>query len=59
MFEWITRRVRRFRRHRQAALQMELLGHNFFLYFDADYEGLKLLYRRRDGNYGLIEPELA
>ena len=43
----------------EAIDQMEALGHDFFLFFDADVEELKLLYRRRDGNYGLIEPELG
>ena len=42
-----------------AAEQMELLGHDFFLFVNADSDVLSLLYRRRDGNYGLIEPELA
>jgi len=42
----------------EATDQMELLGHDFFLFFNADSEELNLLYRRRDGNYGLIEPEL-
>ncbi|MFQ6122190.1 MAG: ribosome hibernation-promoting factor, HPF/YfiA family, partial [Dehalococcoidales bacterium] len=40
----------------EAAEQMELLGHDFFLFFNADNEELNLLYRRKDGNYGLIEP---
>ena len=43
----------------EAIDQMELLGHDFFLFFNADAEELNLLYRRRDGNYGLIEPELG
>ena len=43
----------------EAADQMELLGHDFFLFFNADAEELNLLYRRKDGNYGLIEPELG
>ena len=43
----------------EAIEQMELLGHNFFLFFDADAEELKLLYRRNDGDYGLIEPEFG
>ena len=43
----------------EAIDQMELLGHNFFLFFDAESEELNLLYRRKDGNYGLIEPELG
>lgn len=41
----------------EAIDQMELLGHDFFLFFNADSKGLNLLYRRKDGNYGLIEPE--
>ena len=43
----------------EAADQMELLGHTFFLFFNADTEELNLLYQRKDGNYGLIEPELG
>ena len=43
----------------EAIDQMELLGHDFFLFFDADAEEYRLLYRRKDGNYGLIEPELG
>ena len=43
----------------EAIDQMELLGHDFFLFFNADTEGLNLLYRRKDGDYGLIEPELG
>ena len=43
----------------EAADQMELLGHAFFLFLNADTEELNLLYRRKDGNYGLIEPELG
>jgi len=43
----------------EAIDQMELLKHDFFLFFNADNEELNLLYRRKDGNYGLIEPELG
>lgn len=42
----------------EAILQMELLRHNFFVYLDAETEGIKVIYKRKDGNYGLIEPEL-
>jgi putative sigma-54 modulation protein len=35
--------------------QMELLGHDFFLFFNPDNNRMNLLYRRKDGNYGLIE----
>jgi putative sigma-54 modulation protein len=41
----------------EAIDQMELLGHDFFLFINAETERLNLLYRRNDGNYGLIEPE--
>ena len=41
----------------EAINQMELLGHDFFLFIDADSERLNLLYRRRNGDYGLIEPD--
>jgi len=43
----------------EAALQMELLGHDFFLFFDAQSEQVEAVYRRRDGGYGLIEPSLG
>lgn len=38
----------------EAILQMELLGHDFFVFHDEDTEGTSVLYRRNDGNYGLI-----
>ncbi|MHC6181246.1 ribosome hibernation-promoting factor, HPF/YfiA family [Clostridium sp. JNZ X4-2] len=41
----------------EAVLQMELLGHSFFVYRDAENGEVNVVYRRRDGNYGLIEPE--
>jgi putative sigma-54 modulation protein len=41
----------------EAILQMNLLGHSFFVFFNAETEEVNVLYRRRDGNFGLIEPE--
>lgn len=41
----------------EAIEQMEALGHNFFLFRDADRDETALLYRRRDGDYGLILQE--
>jgi putative sigma-54 modulation protein len=41
----------------EAVLEMELLGHNFFVYRDAENGEVNVVYKRRDGNYGLIEPE--
>jgi len=44
----------------EAIEQMKLLGHdNFFIFFDADANMVKVLYRRRNGTYGLIEPEVV
>ena len=41
----------------EAVLQMELLGHNFFVYQDTDTNNISVLYKRKDGNYGLLDPE--
>lgn len=41
----------------EAVLQMELLRHNFFMFLNAETDDLNVLYKRKDGNYGLIEPE--
>jgi len=41
----------------EAILQMDLLGHNFFVFANADNDSISVVYRRNDGNYGLIEPE--
>lgn len=41
----------------EAIEQMELLGHSFFVFTDADTNQVNVVYRRRDGNYGLIVPE--
>jgi len=43
----------------EAIEQMELLGHDFFLFFDTDANTYALLYRRRRGGYGMIIPEGA
>ncbi|MCF8011488.1 MAG: ribosome-associated translation inhibitor RaiA [Clostridiales bacterium] len=41
----------------EAILQMNLLGHNFFVFPNAETEQVNVIYKRKDGNYGLIEPE--
>ncbi len=43
----------------EAVEQMELLGHDFFVFFNMEEEGINVLYRRHDGNYGLLQPEFA
>ncbi|HRJ43728.1 MAG TPA: ribosome-associated translation inhibitor RaiA [Caldilineaceae bacterium] len=40
-----------------AVEQMELLGHDFFIYFSVGANAMNVLYRRKDGNYGLLQPE--
>lgn len=42
----------------EAIDQMELLGHSFFVFFNADSSKIGVLYRREDGNYGVLEPEV-
>jgi len=41
----------------QAIDQLELSGEDFFLFLDVDTKAIRLLYRRQDGNYGMIQPE--
>lgn len=43
----------------EAILQMELIGHNFFVYQDANTNKINVMYKRKDGNYGLLEPYYA
>lgn len=42
----------------EAILEMNLLDHDFFVFTNADTDEVTVVYRRRDGNYGLIEPEV-
>jgi putative sigma-54 modulation protein len=42
----------------EAIEQMELLGHDFFVFYNADGGQFNVVYRRRDGNYGLIQPDI-
>ena len=39
----------------EAILQMNMLGHSFFIFTDAESDGTNIVYKRRDGKYGLIE----
>lgn len=39
----------------EAILELELLGHDFFIYKDAHTNDINVLYKRKDGNYGIIE----
>ena len=40
----------------EAILQMNLLGHEFFMFRNGDSGEVNVVYRRKDGNYGLLEP---
>jgi putative sigma-54 modulation protein len=42
----------------EAVLQMEMLNHDFFVFMNGDTDEVNVVYIRKDGNYGLIEPTL-
>lgn len=56
-------RVKRFRvnpmSEDEAVEQMELLGHSFFVFYNANSGRINVIYRRSDSNYGLLDPEPA
>lgn len=56
-------RVKRFQMtpmdEEEAIQQMELLGHDFYVFYNVNQNQINVLYRRRGGDYGLIQPELA
>ncbi|MBC7258487.1 MAG: ribosome-associated translation inhibitor RaiA [Chloroflexi bacterium] len=56
-------RTKRFRVDRmdetEAIEQMELLGHDFFIFMNVNTDRLSVVYRRHDGDYGLLEPEVV
>lgn len=43
----------------EAIDQMELLGHDFFVFFNPDEDQVNVVYKRHDDNYGLLQPELG
>jgi putative sigma-54 modulation protein len=55
-------RYKRFPMHsmspEEAVDQIELLGHDFFVFFNAEDNAMNVLYKRRDNGYGLLQPEL-
>ncbi len=42
----------------EAIEQMELLGHSFYVFLNADEDAVNVIYKRGDGNYGLLQPQL-
>jgi putative sigma-54 modulation protein len=43
----------------EAVEQMELLGHDFFVFFNPQAKAVNVIYKRRDGNYGLLQPQVS
>ena len=43
----------------EAVAQMEMLGHDFFVYYDVNERNVNVVYRRRDGQYGLLQPRIG
>ena len=41
-----------------ACVQMELLGHSFFAFVNAETDDINVVYRRKGGTYGILEPDL-
>ena len=41
----------------EACMQMDLLGHSFYVFRNADTNEVNVVYKRKDGTFGLIEPE--
>ena len=42
----------------EACLQMDMLGHNFYVFRNADTDEICVVYKRKNNTYGLIEPEV-
>lgn len=59
--EWELVRTKRFNLKpmdvEEAILQMNMVGHNFFVFANSDSKQVNVVYRRNDGRYGLIEPD--
>lgn len=43
----------------EAVLQMDLIGHDFYVFLNGETDETNVVYKRKDGHYGLIEPELG
>ena len=42
----------------EACMEMDMMGHNFFIFRNAETDEIAIVYKRKDGAYGLIEPEI-
>ena len=43
----------------EAIDQMEFIGHDFFIYINSDNNSINVVYKRKDGKYGVLQPESA
>jgi len=43
----------------EAIEQMELLGHHFYVFLNSEADAINVVYKRDDGNYGLLQPTVA
>ncbi len=41
----------------EAIMQLELIGHNFFVFLDVETNGISVVYKRNDGGYGILRPQ--
>ena len=61
--EQVIVRYKRFALHpmspEEAIDQMELLGHDFYVFFNSEEEAVNVIYRPRDGTFGLLQPEMG
>jgi putative sigma-54 modulation protein len=61
--EQVIVRQKRFALHpmssEEAIDQMELLGHDFYVFFNSEDDAINVIYRRRDGTFGLLQPEMG
>jgi putative sigma-54 modulation protein len=61
--EQVIVRYKRFALHpmsaEEAIDQMELLGHDFYVFFNSEDDAVNVIYRRRDGTFGLLQPEMG
>ena len=48
---------RQLRKYKTKLIEMELLGHNFYVFSNAETDEVNVVYKRKNGTYGLIEPE--
>ena len=57
--EIIERQIKKYRKKliEDACLEMELLGHNFYMFLNAETDQISVVYKRKANSYGLIEPE--